>query len=266
MKKNSFNPIISIPVLLVALAVALLSTSCIVHLEKQDTTFAEETFKVKDFQGIDIAFASNVHFSLADSCSVRVKAQKGALEGIIIKAENGVLNIEFDPFNHADNIIPIVTSESLKSDIYITAPSLNMLNITGSASFECKDSIVSDELFYLSISGSGKSDFTSITCPEINLMVSGSGSASAKSIYTGKSQLIVTGSGTIDANVKDAGQCMCSITGSGIVNADYRNCGSGESIITGSGLITLSGDLKKHKEEINGSGVIETKKLKVATK
>jgi len=71
----------------------------------------------------------------------------------------------------------------------------------------------------------------------------------------------LVGSGDVDVNNIETQQAELDLVGSGDINMFFTNSGRVESRVVGSGDITLKGSVKEMKNNVRGSGDIDTDEL-----
>lgn len=236
--------------------IASLMASCKIHIKKVSEEIHEKTMQVGEFSSIVLSSPATVHFSIGDSTKILVKAQEGALKGLTIDNDHGCLIISFNPFQHPDNEVPIITGKNQKCDIYITAPSLERVDINGAGSFLCDETIVA-EYSQFNILGSGIINLNSIEGNNIDCNLSGSGEFYLGSIRCDSVSLRSSGSGNMKAEMRSAKFTTIGINGSGEITADFIDSEACQADIFGSGSVYINGQLKNLIEgQRMGSGSV----------
>lgn len=271
-------------VTLLAVLAALLFSSCAIHVEKRDAgNETTKSFNVDKFNGISVSGPGHVVFTVADTISVSVKANEGTIDRLeIFTSKDSLLHISLDDkLTHGFNIN---VADKNEFTVYVSGPSISAISVLGSGSFECKDSLATDNaVIYVAgsgevdirsykagsmtvnVAGSGDVDIKSATVQnDFAVAVKGSGDINVSSVTAATADCSVTGSGDIKTNLKNVTQSRFLITGSGDIDADLANCGTASVQISGSGDVKLSGTLNHLNQTISGSGEIDTRRLKVA--
>jgi len=182
------------------------------------------------FHAIEISGSYDVYITQGSSESVKVEAPADIMDHVITEVEDGVLKV------HNKN-------ESgwnwggwnghKKIAVYVTATSLNKLDVSGSGDAFFKDGLTAGDM-KIKVSGSGdvsgKLDVKTLDCSisgsgdmklsghaeSANVSVSGSGDYEAKGLATVNTAVHVSGSG--DAGVNVSTNLEASVSGSGDVS------------------------------------------------
>ncbi len=126
--------------------------------------------------------------------------------------------------------------------VYVSAPDLTAVNITGSGDFKSDGKLDTDNLSVV-IKGSGDVEMRNVICDNASVQIYGSGDVEIKNLVAQRrADISVKGSGDVDVRFTRTGHVTCSVFGSGDVE--------------------LKGYVKDLKKQVRGSGEIDTKKLK----
>ncbi|MDE5987439.1 MAG: DUF2807 domain-containing protein [Prevotella sp.] len=206
----------------------------------------EKTIDVKDFNGLHLSHSANVVYTVSDTFSVRVKASEGDMKNLQFENRDSILHIDYHS-SDSDNgrIWNINLRRNNSCTVYISAPYLQHVGISGSADFTCKDTIATKD-FEVSIAGSGDVRLKGVKAETVTFKIAGSGD--------------------IDASLCDVAYSEFSIAGSGDMDVDFRDCGDASARISGSGDMDFSGTLGTLSQSVAGSGDIKTKKLTLTGK
>lgn len=240
---------------ILALVCVTLISCRIIHKDMSGPLVTKE-FQVTPFEEIKISGAHEVYFKKSDTIKVYAVAPEKLIDELKIATEGKTLKISTQ---EAKNVIRIGYMEGTAS-IYIQAPSLAMVTVSGSGSFECSDSLKSDR-FNAHVTGSGEIELNNVACNLATVTVTGSGEIKIKTLSANQSDVTVTGSGEISMDEKAVAKTGITVTGSGDVEMTFDNCGEATANVSGSGDITLKGTLRKLQKSVAGSGEIETDKL-----
>lgn len=126
--------------------------------------------------------------------------------------------------------------------VYVSAPDLTAVSITGSADFDAEGKIDTDNLSVF-VKGSGDVEMKNVICDNASVQVFGSGDVEIKNLVAQRKA---------DINLKGSGDVKIGFTKSGHVSC----------AIYGSGDVELKGRVKSLKKLVRGSGDIDTEKLK----
>ena len=126
--------------------------------------------------------------------------------------------------------------------VYVSAPDLTAVSITGSADFDAEGKVDTDNLSVF-VKGSGDVEMKNVICDNASVQVFGSGDVEIKNLVAQRKA---------DINLKGSGDVKIGFTKSGHVSC----------AIYGSGDVELKGRVKSLKKLVRGSGDIDTEKLK----
>jgi hypothetical protein len=201
---------------------------------------------VSQFDGVRASGSIDIEVVNDQTHSIRVEADDNIMPYIITKVEDGILDVHLKPNFMYHNI---------NAKVYVTAPSLTKLTVSGSGSITAKDTLANAAQIDFKVSGSG--DVTAIVdAPSINAEIGGSGTIT----LSGKTKdfnSTIAGSGDIKCKNLLSENTTAGITGSGTAHvfASVHLLAK----VTGSGDIYYSGQpsVEIHK---TGSGTIEAEK------
>lgn len=207
-----------------------------------------EIREVPAFTGISLRVSATVHVVKGDRQKIEIEARESVLKELITEVSGRDLFIRFPTrtfFNRS--------FDSGKIDIYITAPEINNLSISGSGDILAKGSWNS-RIMDLNVSGSGSIFIDQLTAERVKAIVSGSGDIVIKDgnkadEFTGT----ISGSGNIRAASYEADQVFLRIAGSGNINIHTN--GNLNARIAGSGSVYYSGN-PSLDTSISGSGKV----------
>jgi len=211
---------------------------------KGDGNMTTKTTQPGNFNGVELNGSFDVYLTQGNTADVRIEAEQNILSYIDISVENGILNI-----GSKDNVWLDPTREV---KIYITAPSFNSIQNTGSGTVTGQTKITHNAKLDIGQSGSGETTLD-VDAPEIAADVSGSGTLSLSG-ETKKISSEVTGSGDIKALNLKSEESHLQITGSG--NIEIYSSVELVADITGSGDVHYKGDAQV-KSNITGSGEVK---------
>ena len=128
-----------------------------------------EVRKVDDFSSIRITSVANVIFTQGDDCSLRLEGKEKWVKLTTTEVKNGYLVISFKKGEKS-----VKNINSLK--LYVTAPTLEAVELTGVGSLECKEPLKLDD-FTLRINGVGSAEVADLTCHRFTVSLNGVGDA-----------------------------------------------------------------------------------------
>lgn len=125
-----------------------------------------EVRKVDDFSSIRIKAVANVEFTQGDKYSLRLEGKEKWVKLTTTEVKDGCLIIDFKRGEKRS----VKNINGLK--LYVTAPTLEEVELTGVGSLECKEPLKLDD-FTLRISGVGSAEVDDLTCRRFNVSLSG---------------------------------------------------------------------------------------------
>ena len=128
-----------------------------------------EVRKVDDFSSIRITSVANVIFTQGDDCSLRLEGKEKWVKLTTTEVKNGYLVISFKKGEKS-----VKNINGLK--LYVTAPTLEVVELTGVGSLECKEPLKLDD-FTLRINGVGSAEVADLTCHRFTVSLNGVGDA-----------------------------------------------------------------------------------------
>lgn len=129
-----------------------------------------EVRKVDDFSSIRIKSVANVEFTQGDKYSLRLEGKEKWVKLTTTEVKNGCLVIDFERGEKRS----VKNINGLK--LYITAPTLEEVELTGVGSLECKEPLKLDD-FTLRINGVGSAEVADLTCHRFTVSLNGVGDA-----------------------------------------------------------------------------------------
>ena len=129
-----------------------------------------EVRKVDDFSSIRIKAVANVEFTQGDKYSLRLEGKEKWVKLTTTEVKDGCLIIDFKRGEKRS----VKNINGLK--LYVTAPTLEEVELTGVGSLECKEPLKLDD-FTLRISGVGSAEVADLTCRRFTVSLNGVGDA-----------------------------------------------------------------------------------------
>ena len=201
---------------------------------------------IGDIDGVELHSSFDVILIEGTPSNVKIEAEENIIQYIDLHVENGVLNIR------TENNVWLRTNKKVK--IYVTAPSFNRIENTGSGDIVSETRISNESKLHIDVSGSGNLKLD-VDAPEVEAEVTGSGDITlsgetkkfrgecsrsgdirAMSLMAEEANVQVSGSGSIE--IYSSVKVIANISGSG----DIRYKG-GAQVVSSSD--SGSGDLKK---------------------
>ncbi len=202
-----------------------------------------EVRQMQNFTGVHSAGSIDVEIITADKYEITVENDENLLQYVTTTVDGGVLLIRYkDDVNIHDD----------HAKVYVTAPSLKKVVVSGSANISFDDGLSSDRKFEVKVSGSGDIE-GGLDAPEVIAVVSGSGNINLHG-RTRDLDASSTGSGDLNFSALRSENARVRISGSGnarvfaSVSLDARTAGSGD--------IYYGGHPNSPKISISGSGSV----------
>lgn len=204
----------------------------------------KEKRDVGSFEQIGLGISADLYLKQGKTTEVIIEGPENVLEKISTEVKNGNLSIRYDPLRFSN--YPRVT-------IYITAPVIKGLRVSGSGDIIAESTIETDDIAF-SISGSGKINLADLKAEHASVGISGSGNITLSGSGSLRTlELSISGSGNLDSENLAAEEFTARISGSGScrvhVNATLK------ASISGSGKVFYSGN-PVIDASISGSGKV----------
>ena len=227
--------------LLTAIASAIIFCSCHTVTGRRNVITQER--HPNQFDGVRSSGSIDVEVMNGDKQMVKVEADDNIMPFVITNVENGMLNVHLRP-NQVYHDINV--------KVYVSAPSLSRLYVSGSGSITSKGSITDEDRIEFKVSGSG--DINSLVdAPAITADVSGSGTLKLAG-RTKDFNCSVGGSGDLKCKDLLSENTAVSVSGSG--NANVFASVSLNAKASGSGNIYYSGNPASPVIHKSGSGSV----------
>lgn len=196
----------------------------------------QRSYRIGEFEKIELKTIGNVHYSQADTTSLRIVGPERAIKDIAVKIEGGVLKIDYTRRSELFNI-----RDREDIDIYVTSPDLTAIDVCGSGDVEVEGHLDTDMLT-LMLRGAGDIDIDNMICDTLNVTLLGAGSIEVGSVDCQSSAITLKGVGDVEVNYAACDYVWCSLMGVGNVE--------------------LSGNVGRLEKEVRGAGSIDIEKLK----
>ena len=194
-----------------------------------DGNIVTRTYDVTAFNEISTSLPATVNFTIADSYSCTVSVDENLFDYLDIRVKDNELLMGKCKEEKNKGL------KATKFVIEVTAPSLDIINLAGSGTFNA-NSPLEAEKFEANVAGSGDIVFH-------------------KTVTTQKVDLNVAGSGDLACNELISDELGCYIAGSG-VSGQVRKAEAG---VAGSGDIVLTCNIENLDANIAGSGDIKAR-------
>ena len=223
-----------------AVVLMALMTSCHVgnfRCSRSQKNLVEDSRQLTGFERIELLGSLDVKYLQADSFSVVVKAPKEVVDKVETRVVNHTLVVNM---KGETTLINFGVSDSDDVSVWVTSPDFLGIVVRGSGDFD-SESLVDTDTLDIELNGSGDIEFDNIICDRMNVNLVGSGDVEVRNVKTQWADVNLVGSGDIKIKFDD----------SGVV----------ESSLTGSGDITLKGIVRDFRNQVRGSGDLDTNEL-----
>ena len=203
----------------------------------------EEVRDLDAFTGIGISISADVYYTPGNAHEIRIEGDARDVDDLITKVDNGFLQVKYP------------TGWKIrrsKLTIHITSRNLEAVKISGSAKFNSRESVTSDEMDF-GVSGSGDIIFDKLNVDEVGVKISGSGSVILENGNADELDAKISGSGKLDAEAFEVNEFSAGISGSGGVRITVKE--ELDARISGSGKIYYHGTPRVNSTS-SGSGKV----------
>lgn len=200
----------------------------------------KKTVKVGSFRNIVITGSSDVVFrqSRNGKTTVWIEGTEEDINSTSVKASHGTLTV-----SNSGGSRFMGFSSGNDAKIYVEAPKLDAVTVTGSGDFDAKNMVKTSSLSIV-VNGSGDVELSDISCHDLSVVVRGSGDVDIdRAAVSHSADLSIAGSGDIEAKFVNSGNINCSVKGSGDIE--------------------LSGEARSLDKKVSGSGDINARKLRI---
>lgn len=235
----------------------------------KDEVIDTREYQVKDFDHIDCGTIANIYFTQGNETRVVAKLRHGNLDLLEVSTHNGCLKLRTADLGLPTKRFSIGKrnrayvgdldgkhSEQQEVDLYITAPSLRKLEMSGVCTFSAEHLNVPK--LDIVMAGVNQVKLSDVTCNETNMTISGVSSMDA-TITGDQIHLVNTGSGNTTIHFKGT---KAEIVNSGVgVLAAKVDCKTLRAVNSGVAQMILKGTADDTDIDNSGMGRINTKGL-----
>ncbi len=195
----------------------------------KDEVIDTREYQVNDFDHIDCGTIANIYFTQGNETRVVAKLHHGNLDLLEVSTHNGCLKLRTADLGLPTKRFSIGKrnrayvgdldgkhSEQQEVDLYITAPSLRKLEMSGVCTFSAEHLNVPK--LDIVMAGVNQVKLSDVTCNETNMMISGVSSMDA-TITGDQIHLVNTGSGNTTIHFKGA-KAEIANSGVGVLAAE----------------------------------------------
>ena len=203
----------------------------------------KENRSVGNFTKVASSGSWDVMLAYGAAHSIQVEGDENVLSYIETKVEDNKLSIHSKKNSNIRSKNKVV--------IYVTLPTLNGVNLSGSGDMIGKGNFSNDSKLNLSVSGSGNIKLDINHAKSVECSIAGSG----RILVSGKAESLLTsisGSGTVDAYGLSSNEVTARISGSGQAKVFANK--SIDASISGSGDVHYKGAPESIQKRSAGSG------------
>lgn len=233
--------------ILTVLVITTLACSATINLPdsvKGSGTVEQESRSIESFDKIELNGIGNIHVVLGDAPALEISAEENLLDYIETYNRGKTLVIEIK------NNVNIMPTESV--DFYITAVSLNSVDISGLADVELP--AIEADTFSITISGAGNIEMDELVAGSLKVDLSGIGSCNINGGEVEQQNVEISGSGNFNSHGMDSQEANIHISGLGSATVAVSDQLDVE--ISGSGNVKYYGSPEVHSE-ISGLGDLD---------
>jgi Putative auto-transporter adhesin, head GIN domain len=200
-----------------------------------------------DFTAVKTSGSIDVEINNGDNYAVSAEDDDNLLPYIVTEVNGGTLNIHY-----RNNTM--INNDHAK--VYVTAPSLDRLTVSGSADMDIRDILKNSQEIKMNVSGSGNIK-GAIDAPSVSVNVSGSGNVDLKG-RTRDFDCSVSGSGNLNCGGLQSENATVEVSGSG--NAHVFASVHLSASVHGSGDVYYRGNPSNPEIHTSGSGSVQAEK------
>jgi hypothetical protein len=212
---------------------------------------------VRNFDKIVLNASCDVHYVQGNVPSVRISGPSDVVKNIVTECDGTTLTIKY---SKVFSLLQLSNQGNVA--VFVTSPDLIDVTMNGSGDFTADGKIDSDTL-NVSLFGSGDVYLSNIICDKMNTLLKGSGDVDIKRLECQESTIFLSGAGDIDVKQYHVAKSNVTLRGVGDIDLDLNDCGSADCELYGVGDITLKGNVKTFKQNVMGTGNIDSEELKV---
>ena len=223
------------------------------------------------FHGIHLTTNATVYFTQSDEVSAYIKGNENVISWYAFTTEDGIL---------CDRMIEDAASSMPYVCLYVSAPSLDMIHVSGSGDIKLRQEMEVGDLEIM-VDGSGDIEFHDLSCHNLTITSNGSGDIKLRTLKAYAITSTLNASGDIDFKYAECEtQAECTSNGSGDIDGDIiaksitaKSAGSGDidlevscqsvtALSEGAGEIEIEGETCELIKSAQALGTLTTKKLK----
>ena len=227
------------------ISICIIATSCALNAQQRITS---KTFNVSTFEAIESNSVANIHFFQGTSTSLRAEGYKDLIDRLNVNVRNGKLIIEMPKNTFKNNNL-----KNKKLDIYISSPTLNLIEMKGVGNFLFEKAFNSPKLEIVS-DGVGNLKADNLNCGHIFIRSHGVGNID----LAGKAKnMTISSDGVGNIKAKKLVAQHASVNLSGVGNVAFNCSESMDVELSGVGNAIYYGNPKIKNMSRDGVGKIK---------
>ena len=227
------------------ISICIIVTSCALNAQQRVTS---KTFNVSTFEAIESNSVANIHFFQGPSTSLRAEGYKDLIDRLNVNVKNGKLIIEMPKNTFKDNNL-----KNKKLDIYISSPTLNLIEMEGVGNFLFEKAFHSPKLEIVS-DGVGNLKADNLNCEQIFIRSHGVGNIE----LAGKANdMIISSDGVGNIKAEKLVAQHVNVNSSGVGNVAFNCSESMDVELSGVGNAIYYGNPKVKNMSKDGVGKIK---------
>ncbi len=253
-------------ILSIATAVCLVAsmlTSCII--EKRNECINENltganslTFKVNEFEVLDVDGACKVMYTQGAADTVRVEGEPRDIAQFEWSQEGNKLTMGMK------NKIAVINLYNTTSQvtIYVSSTKLTDVELYGVSDLYMDEPVKFDK-FKLKSDGASTIGLTDFTAESLRITASGASNMKIKKANVGMFNLNMSGTGDIKANVIGAENVDARLAGAAAMDMNLTECGDVNVEVSGAVSVTVMGNARSISKNKSGVASIDIDDLKI---
>lgn len=227
------------------ISICIIATSCALNAQQRITS---KTFNVSTFEAIESNSVANIHFFQGPSTSLRAEGYKDLIDRLNVNVKNGKLIIEMPKNTFKNNNL-----KNKKLDIYISSPTLNLIEMKGVGNFLFEKAFHSPKLEIVS-EGVGNLKADNLNCGQIFIRSHGVGNIE----LAGKANdMIISSDGVGNIKAEKLVAQHVNLNSSGVGNVAFNCSESMDVELRGVGNAIYYGNPKEKNIIKDGVGKIK---------
>jgi len=227
------------------ISICIIATSCALNAQQRITS---KTFNVSAFEAVESNSVANIHFFQGPTTSLRAEGNKDLIDRLNVNVEKGKLIIEMPKNTFKNNNL-----KNKKLDIYISSPTLNLIEMEGVGNFLLEKAFNSPKLEIVS-DGVGNLKADNLNCGQIFIRSHGVGNIE----LAGKANnMTISSNGVGNIKAEKLVAQHASVNSSGVGNVAFNCSESMDVELSGVGNAIYYGNPKVKNISKDGVGKIK---------